>query len=386
MKAILDVAEKAILDVAEKAKRAGRPSCLVLFDGFGLCRLALQQAGFMCVGVELDENKCLLSRALLQDAFGLDTPVVCMDVLRLTSEVVHAFDAVWCSPPCQQRSMANISGRVARPALSRVLINWSLGLEPGPLVDYPGVLWVENVYNRKGSNSWGTIFNQVQFQEEPTQCRNRVIGGSYPPPCVLREHKVHYGNLNGVRFEEDPVTHVVSTVRDTRVAPAFKHALNLLPPTVADRLRLYLEPIRGIAPTLLASEGRSPGSVNDSVPRAFVQNGASDDFVRRHVDDITQDSPETKALVQAVLKREYYYRKSSRCCSRFYRRQVTVREALCIMSVATPSNVDTIAMTLLQARPPGTSAKRWNATVLHAIGNGVPPVMVRALANAVFLD
>jgi len=41
-----------------------RIDILVLFDGAGLARHGLELAGHNCTGVELDENKCLLSEYL----------------------------------------------------------------------------------------------------------------------------------------------------------------------------------------------------------------------------------------------------------------------------------------------------------------------------------
>ena len=73
----------------------------VLFDGAGLARLGLEQAGHECTGVELDPAKHYLSQfvgsgnCILADATTFD---------------VSGFDAVWASPPCQQRSSARTQG------------------------------------------------------------------------------------------------------------------------------------------------------------------------------------------------------------------------------------------------------------------------------------
>lgn len=150
----------------------------VLFDGAGLARKGLEEAGHECVGVELDPRKHHLGLALgsgnciLGDATKFD---------------LSGFDAVWASPPCAIRSSAikDLTGKggLRDPEFQQDNLAWSLGIQSP-------VLWVENVtiQGSKG-NDWGAVYNAAQFTEVPIQNRNRVIGGRYPAPKVFREYK-----------------------------------------------------------------------------------------------------------------------------------------------------------------------------------------------------
>lgn len=141
----------------------------VLFDGAGLARLGLEQAGHTCVGVELDPHKHYLSSfvgsgaCILADAREFD---------------LTGFDAVWASPPCQWRSQARTQG-APRSAYADDLVDWALAL------DIP-ILWVENVVS--SGEQFGTVYNAAQFHEPPIQNRNRVIGGRYLAPKVFRPY------------------------------------------------------------------------------------------------------------------------------------------------------------------------------------------------------
>lgn len=150
----------------------------VLFDGAGLARLGLEQAGHECVGVELCPKKHELSKrtgsgnSVLGDAKEFN---------------LSGFDAVWASPPCATRSSVpkDLTGRggLRDPALQQDHLAWSLG------IDVP-VLWVENVTVQGATgNDWGITYNAAQFTEVPLQNRNRVIGGRHPAPKVYREYK-----------------------------------------------------------------------------------------------------------------------------------------------------------------------------------------------------
>lgn len=142
----------------------------VLFDGAGLARLGLEQAGHTCVGVELDPIKHHLSlfvgsgNSLLADAKSFD---------------LEGFDAVWASPPCQQRSQARTQGE-PKSAYAEDLVYWSLAIQMD-------ILWVENVL--AALPHFGRLYNAAQFSEVPIQCRNRVIGGRYQPPQVFRPYQ-----------------------------------------------------------------------------------------------------------------------------------------------------------------------------------------------------
>lgn len=149
----------------------------VLFDGAGLARLGLEQAGHHCTGFELNPWKHHLSlsvgsgNCVLADAKTVD---------------LSPFDAVWASPPCQTHSIAATQG----PPRSQVLkggesysdgslLKWSEEIEKE-------ILWVENV-------DWLStrhlpIYNAAQFIDPPIQNRSRRIGGRYKPPVVLRPY------------------------------------------------------------------------------------------------------------------------------------------------------------------------------------------------------
>ena len=68
----------------------------VLFDGAGLARLGLEQAGHECIGVELDPVAHHLGefvgygKTTLADVRGFEA-----------EELIKWADAVWASPPCQ---------------------------------------------------------------------------------------------------------------------------------------------------------------------------------------------------------------------------------------------------------------------------------------------
>lgn len=151
----------------------------VLFDGAGLARLGLEQAGHECVGVELHPVKHHLSKmvgsgnSVLMDAKDFD---------------LTGFDAVWASPPCSTRSTAikdlTGNGGLRDPVYQQDHLPFSLAL------DVP-VLWVENVtvQGSKG-NEWGLTWNAAQFEKDnQRQNRNRVIGGRYELPEVYHPYR-----------------------------------------------------------------------------------------------------------------------------------------------------------------------------------------------------
>ncbi len=145
----------------------------VLFDGAGLSRLGLEQAGHKCTGFELDPSKHYLSKfvgsgnSVLADVRDVD---------------LTGYDAVWASPPCQARSTAKNPGTLTSP-YAVGLLDWSLNLPAD-------ILWVENVLTHyKAQNQWGTLYNAAQFLEVPIQQRNRIIGGRYKAPNVFSSYK-----------------------------------------------------------------------------------------------------------------------------------------------------------------------------------------------------
>lgn len=151
----------------------------VLFDGAGLARLGLEQVGYECTGFELDPTKHYLSQMVgsgnckLADVRDID---------------LSNFDAVWASPPCQQRSSARTQGNPTSP-YSEDLLTWSLGLPNN-------ILWVENVMVQgRNNNDWGTKYNAAQFLENPIQNRNRIIGGRYLEPETFRDYTRAYPEI-----------------------------------------------------------------------------------------------------------------------------------------------------------------------------------------------
>ena len=140
-----------------------------LFDGAGHARLGLEQAGHICVGVELDPHKHHLSSFVGHGSCAL------ADVREFD---LTGFDAVWASPPCQQRSQARTQG-APRSAYADDLVDWALALDVS-------VLWVENVV--VSGEQFGALYNAAQFHEPPLQVRNRVIGGRYLAPEVFRPY------------------------------------------------------------------------------------------------------------------------------------------------------------------------------------------------------
>lgn len=152
----------------------------VAFDGGGLARLGLEQAGHVCTGFEIDPIKHYLSQmvgsgnCILADVRDID---------------FSGFDAIWLSPPCQEHSDQN-HGTAER---SGYLLDWSLEL----LSIYPEkTIWIENVVSRVRSNAWGTFYNAAQFLETPIQNRYRVVGGRFPAPRVYRPCQAQYRGLN----------------------------------------------------------------------------------------------------------------------------------------------------------------------------------------------
>ena len=149
-----------------------------LFDGAGLARLGLEQAGHDVTGFELDPWKHHLGKfvgkgqSVLSDATSVD---------------LGSFDAVWASPPCQLRSSARTQGAPVSP-YAKDYLEWCLNLPHDPL-------WVENIMSQRPSdNTWGTPFNAAQFTPEPLQNRNRMVGGRYRLPKVYRAWKKWYSN------------------------------------------------------------------------------------------------------------------------------------------------------------------------------------------------
>ncbi len=150
------------------------PRVAVLFDGAGLARLGLEQAGFDCIGFEIDPIKHHMSSYV-----GSGN----VELLDVTTRSWNDYDCIWASPPCQNLSQANI--KVGNVQVKSDLLTWSLRL-PSKW------LWVENVLTEKHSSIWGTVYNAAQFLPTPLQNRNRIIGGRYISPYIYRPYKRNY--------------------------------------------------------------------------------------------------------------------------------------------------------------------------------------------------
>ena len=151
----------------------------VLFDGAGLARLGLEQAGHDCTGFEVDIAKHLLS---LHVGSGNTYHA---DVRELD---LSGFDAVWASPPCQLRSVANTQHIASSKYADGSLLAWSLALPHD-------VLWVENVPVSARDDAWGQKYNAAQFLQQPIQNRVRIVGGRYKLPEVYWEYKRFFKGL-----------------------------------------------------------------------------------------------------------------------------------------------------------------------------------------------
>jgi site-specific DNA-cytosine methylase len=148
----------------------------VLFDGAGLARLGLEQAGYSCTGFELNKYAHYLSKMV-----GSGNCVHC----DVRSVDLDNFDGVWASPPCQLNSVARTQGS-PESDYSADFLQWCLDLPHEPL-------WVENV--AVPGATWGKVFNAAQFTESPLQNRNRMIGGRYHEPDVYRPYKKAYEGI-----------------------------------------------------------------------------------------------------------------------------------------------------------------------------------------------
>jgi site-specific DNA-cytosine methylase len=148
----------------------------VLFDGAGLARLGLEQAGHDCTGFELNPVAHYLSR------FVGSGNCVLGDVRKFD---FSEFDAIWASPPCQLHSQANQVGTVSHEEYADVdLLEWSLEL----VYDFK-TSWVENVIPRSADLYFGPVYNAAQFLKQPRQNRNRMFGGRFPKPAVRHPYR-----------------------------------------------------------------------------------------------------------------------------------------------------------------------------------------------------
>jgi site-specific DNA-cytosine methylase len=174
-----------------------KPRALNLFDGAGISRLGLEQAGFSVTGVEMDQRKHYLSQHL-----GSPELLVLADVRKLPLDFFHSFAVIFASPPCKQRSVLRVASKFVGPADEHGddLLNWCFETLPHPNLK---VLVIENVFSTNTTskdNQWGVRFNAAQFTDPPVQSRARLIGGKYPMPKVLHEEHPSYRRIGGVKF------------------------------------------------------------------------------------------------------------------------------------------------------------------------------------------
>ena len=159
----------------------------VLFDGAGLARLGLEQAGHKCTGVELDPWKVHLG--LLVGSGN----VIQGDATKFN---LCDFDAVWASPPCARRTscikdLTHADG-LRNPEFQHDYLKWCIQA----VECYQGkIWWIENV-TQQGANQSDNAYNAAQFLREPIQCRNRIILGNHGAPKVFRRYLRHYPDLN----------------------------------------------------------------------------------------------------------------------------------------------------------------------------------------------
>tara|TARA_Y100000034_G_scaffold136270_1_gene211917 strand:+ start:2559 stop:3257 length:699 start_codon:yes stop_codon:yes gene_type:complete len=150
----------------------------VLFDGAGLARLGLEQAGHDCTGFELNPMAHRLGKFVGSGNVHLSNAL---------HECLDDFDAVWASPPCQWISYARTQGD-PESAFSDDYLEWSLNIKKD-------ILWVENVYSwskkkKDPENTWGKPWNAAQVTEEPIQSRVRIVGGKHKRPKIYRPFKL----------------------------------------------------------------------------------------------------------------------------------------------------------------------------------------------------
>lgn len=156
----------------------------VLFDGAGLARLGLEQAGHICTGYEIDPAKHHLSKMV-----GSGNSVLA-DVRDVD---LSGYDAVWASPPCQGWSEQNHVGESRKPYGDKTMLEWALNLPHD-------ILWVENVISdetdaimkRYADALWTPKWNAAQFLEKPVQKRRRYVVGRFRAPHIYRSFKYNY--------------------------------------------------------------------------------------------------------------------------------------------------------------------------------------------------
>lgn len=162
---------------------------LVLFDGAGLARLGLEQAGHNCIGIELDPIKHHFSKMVGHGNCKLG------DVRFDSADLMNNWaDAIWASPPCARRSTAikdlTKSGGYRNPKYQRDYLKWCIdqAFLFGALKGTHKPFWIENVTTMGGKkDGWGQVWNAAQFGVP--QNRNRVIGGHYRYPRVRMPYK-----------------------------------------------------------------------------------------------------------------------------------------------------------------------------------------------------
>lgn len=156
----------------------------VLFDGAGLARKGLEDAGHDCTGFEIDPVGHYLSkflckgRSVLGDVRKLDDAFLCEN-----------FDAIWFSPPCQEHSLAKAKGTKSSMFSDKDLLQWSIDI--AGFTKNILITWIENVTH---CSMIAPTYNSAQFGKS-IQSRNRKVGGHYLPPKTEIAYKRSFPEL-----------------------------------------------------------------------------------------------------------------------------------------------------------------------------------------------
>lgn len=392
---------------AHDARSVGPLRIAVLFDGAGLARLGLEQAGHECVGFELNEIAHYLGTFV---GSGNSQNMDVLDVGR--QGLLDNFDAVWASPPCQQRSAAR-RGHLADPKglFCADFVTWSQTLrDRHPHLKY---LWVENVIARQpGEDEWGRWFNAAQFIDPPIQNRPRIIGGYYPAPdlSVPQQDQYEAPTMTSSRGQRI----ILTGVGQMDGSPGWHIkvlAPRNIPVPIKNRWKKWKAGRKGrIDQTLMPltkKEKELLGFYPDAEARLLTVRGDGNKWLF---------STRTKTIAPTITASERggTISDDSRA-SKFYGRKLTIEEAAFHMGFQIPKqwyepmpDFDRIRTEYFRQemvqwewkmeewragrldKRPGRpkwlrdSKTAWLEELYRAIGNGVPPFMARAFGEAVY--
>jgi site-specific DNA-cytosine methylase len=159
----------------------------VLFDGAGLARKGLEDAGHDCIGFEIDPMSVYLGSFVGKGMCSL------CDVRDLSERIFDGFDAVWPSPPCQGHSIAKSKGTKTSKHGSFDLLGHSIDLMK-KLKNKGKIFWIENVVGANFKDCNYKVFNCGEFGDL-RQSRNRKIGGFFLSPKSDRQYQKSYENV-----------------------------------------------------------------------------------------------------------------------------------------------------------------------------------------------